>query len=60
MANEDEIAEVKWNYDAADKRLCFVHLTTVDGERLTLEIGHAWGDWTVKHRPTFKVKIHHD
>jgi len=56
------ITDVKWNYDAADKNIVFVHIYADKDEKLVLEIEKKRSDrrlWRIHHKQ-FDIKVKND
>lgn len=58
------IKDVKWNYDASNKDIIFVHIYDEEGKHLTLEIerrrGARYYNWIVRKRFGFEARVPHD
>lgn len=55
------IKDVKWNYDAANRDIVFVHVKDEDDNNLTLEIERRRGDrpfsWIIRNKRNFEVRV---
>jgi hypothetical protein len=55
------IKDVKWNYDAANKDIVFVHIYDEEDKHLTVEIerrrGQRYFNWIVRKRFTFEIRV---
>lgn len=57
IGRPDDIERVEFNHDASDTTKAFIHVKTVGGTHLVIEVERKYKSWIIGKRHNFEVRV---